>query len=143
MAAVAHHLYDSSSATKSCDHLVLPRQQRRTGPALQADRRWRASLLKRQVCFLFSVSVTLSIHSILPQDWDQMIFLTRLCEGLQHIENTKKEMRGKKDEPSRRHICVRCCLTCCSNLWEHLCLKHDGAFITSLLSVCGRRRISM
>lgn len=55
-------------------------------------------------------------------------------------------MSGKKDEPSSRHICVSWCPTCCSNLWEHLRLQHEGTFITSLLSrrqESAGRRISM
>lgn len=61
-------------------------------------------------------------------------------------EKKKREMSGKKDEPSSKHICVRRCPMCCSNLWEHLCLWHEGAFITFLLSPWQEnagRRISM
>lgn len=42
-------------------------------------------------------------------------------------------MSRKKDELSAEHICVRQRAMCCSNLWEHLCLRHEGAFITFLL----------
>lgn len=42
-------------------------------------------------------------------------------------------MSRKKDELSSEHICVRQRAMCCSNLWEHLCLRHEGAFITFLL----------
>lgn len=66
-----------------------------------------------------------------------MVFLTCLSKGPWHIEEKekKREMIWKKDEPSSKHICVRWCPMCCSNLWEHLCLWHEGTFITFLLSL--------
>ncbi len=90
---------------------------------------------------------SLNLVSLQTRLWLDDIFNLFVQRSLAYWGKKKKrEMSGKKDEPSSKHICVRRCPMCCSNLWEHLCLWHEGAFITFLLSLWQEnagRRISM
>lgn len=89
----------------------------------------------------------LNLVSLLTRLWLDDIFNLFVQRSLAYWGKKKKrKMTWKKDEPSSKHICVRPCTICCSNLWEHLCLWHEGAFITFLLRAWQQnagRRISM
>lgn len=77
----------------------------------------------------------LNLVSLLTRLWLDDIFNLFVQRSLAYWGKRKKrKMTWKKDEPSSKHICVRPCTICCSNLWEHLCLWHEGAFITLILS---------
>lgn len=86
----------------------------------------------------------LNLASLLTRPWLDDIFNLFVQRSLAHWGNKKRrEMSRKKDELSSKHICVRQRAMCCSNLWEHLCLKHEGAFITFLLSLWRQKNFNV